>query len=237
MTKRVLIILNLLLVIALITLVIRDEYPLRVKLKYEALKSDAPRYLKNKSYHDRMDLYQYYQGKGRIVMLGNSITGGVEWNDLLGRNDVVNRGIDNDVTAGFLARMEYTLNVEPELCFIMGGVNDLHQDVAPEDIVKNLSEMVKVLRAHHVKPIISSILYVTSPYPDFIHFNGSVKQTNARIEAMCAERDVEFVDLNSSLAPEGVLLDAYSSDGIHLTGAGYAKWREILLPIIERELN
>ncbi len=237
MTKRALILLNFLLVIALITLVIRDEYPLRAKLKYQELKNDAPLHLKNKSYHDRMNLYQHYQGKGRIVMLGNSITGGVEWNDLLGRNDVVNRGIDNDVTAGFLARMEYTLNVEPELCFIMGGVNDLHKGVPPEEIVSNLSELINVLREHNVKPIIASILHVTSPYPDFVRFNRSVKQTNGLIQAMCAQRNVEFVDLNSSLAPEGVLLDVYSSDGIHLTGAGYAKWREILLPIIERELK
>ena len=119
----------------------------------------------------------------------------------------------------------------------MGGVNDLSKGIPPEVIVSNLSQMVKVLREHHVKPVISSILHVTSPYPDHIRFNGSVKHTNALIEAMCAEQRVEFVDLNSALAPDGILLDMYSSDGIHLTGAGYAKWREILVPIIERELN
>ncbi len=237
MTKRVLVILNILLVIALITLAVKDEYPLRLKGKYEDIKSNAPFYLKNRDYRTQMDLYKHYQGKGRIVMLGNSITGGVEWNELLGRHDVINRGIANDVTAGFLARMEYTVNVEPELCFIMGGVNDLSKGIPPEAIVSNLSQMVTVLREHHVKPFIASILHVTAPYPDFIRFNRSVKQTNTLIQKMCADLDVGFVDLNSSLAPDRRLLDAYSSDGIHLTGAGYAKWREILLPIIERELN
>lgn len=237
MTKRVLVLLNIILVIALVTLAVKDEYPSRLKGKYEAIKSNAPLYLKNRSYTTQMDLYKHYQGKGRIVMLGNSITGGVEWNELLDRHDVINRGIDNDVTAGFLARMEYTLNVEPELCFIMGGVNDLSKGIPPEDIVSNLSQMVTVLREHHVKPIIASILHVTSPYPDFVRFNRSVQQANTLIQKMCADLDVGFVDLNGSLAPDGVLLDACTSDGIHLTGAGYAKWREILLPIIERELD
>lgn len=237
MTKRVLIILNIILVIALIAMAVKEKYPERLQDKYASFKSNEPLYLKNRNYKVQMDLYQRYQQKGRIVMLGNSITGGVDWNELLGRDDVINRGIDNDITAGFLARMAYTYNVEPDLCFIMGGVNDLQAGIPAETIAANLAQAVNELREHGIKPIISSILYVTSPYPDLKRFNRSVKHTNTLIQAMCVDLEVEFVDLNSVLAPDGVLLDAYSLDGIHLTGAGYAKWREVLLPIIDRELD
>ena len=41
-----------------------------------------------------------------VVFLGNSITAGGNWSELLGRDRIVNRGIGGDNTVGMLQRLE-----------------------------------------------------------------------------------------------------------------------------------
>ena len=50
MTKRVLIILNIILVIALIAMAVKEKYPERLQDKYASFKSNEPLYLKNRNY-------------------------------------------------------------------------------------------------------------------------------------------------------------------------------------------
>ena len=69
-------------------------------------------YLKNRFYHQQLGLYEIYRTThSDVVMLGNSITFGADWNELLGRTSVVNRGIVSDNTFGILSRMEEGLPV------------------------------------------------------------------------------------------------------------------------------
>ncbi len=53
-------------------------------------------------------------GQKNIVMLGNSLTNRISWNELLGRDDVANRGIGSDITAGFTHRINFAFNVNPK---------------------------------------------------------------------------------------------------------------------------
>ena len=91
-------------------------------------KQNSPRfdstavYMKNSVYPLKIELFEIYKKiPCDIVMLGDSRTDGVNWNELLGRPNIVARGIPSDVTEGFLARMEYVYNLEPKLCIIQGG--------------------------------------------------------------------------------------------------------------------
>ena len=45
-------------------------------------------------------------GKSDIIMLGNSLTDGAEWNELLNNRHVKNRGIVGDIVQGLYERME-----------------------------------------------------------------------------------------------------------------------------------
>ena len=81
-------------------------------------------YTDNFEYNVRRSLFEVYQPKDiRIVMLGDSITDKVDWNELLSRTDVVNRGIGSDITEGFINRLSDIYVLNPETCFIMGGIN------------------------------------------------------------------------------------------------------------------
>ncbi len=237
MTKNRLLILNIVLIVILISLSIIERYPSRIYNKFKSQEISEPLYLNNWKYKQELGLYEYYKKKGQIVMLGNSITYRADWNELLNREDVINRGIGSDITEGFLARMDYVYSVKPKLCFIMGGVNDIVREINAETISKNLYEIARKLQEKDIKPIYFSILYVAENYPNYKDFNRSVKLANEKIKKMCSDNAIEYLDLNSTLSYNQVLKNEYSFDGIHLTGLGYKKWREVILPIIEREIE
>jgi len=237
MTNNRLILINVILFVGLISLSMQKNDPASKIIKLKSQDVVDTTYLDNWRYKTEIDLYKYYQKDGKIVMLGNSITYLVDWNELLNREDVINRGIGSDITEGFLARIEYVFNVKPTLCFIMGGVNDIAKGIRPEKITLNLGEIARRLNEKDIKPIIFSILYAGANYPNYIDFNKSVKHTNMMIKEMCIEKEIKFFDLNVSLSDNEVLQAKYTFDGLHLTGLGYDKWREIMLPIIERELK
>ena len=60
-------------------------------------------------------------GKKDIVMLGNSLTDGAEWNELLDNRHVKNRGIVGDIVQGYIDRLEPILKGQPKKIFILGG--------------------------------------------------------------------------------------------------------------------
>jgi len=83
---------------------------------------DESNYLNNPNYKKMMDLYNSYPTRqANIVMLGDSHTAGVNWGELLGRKDVVGRGIPSDVTKGLLARLSDVLKLKPKVVFILVG--------------------------------------------------------------------------------------------------------------------
>ena len=64
-----------------------------------------------------------------IVMLGNSITDGGEWAELLGDAHVKNRGISGDTTDGVLERLGTITRGRPAKVFLLIGINDFSKGV------------------------------------------------------------------------------------------------------------
>ena len=237
MIKKKLGVINVILLIGLIFIYVKGNYPAKIFKKLRTKKVRNISYSKKWRYRQEMSLYEYYNKTGNIVMLGNSITYRVNWNELLNRTDIINRGVGSDITEGMLNRLNYVLNASPNLCFIMGGVNDITVGIHSDTIVFNLKKIADVLKQNEIKPIIFSILYVADTYSNFYEFNKSIKQANTAIKKMCIDYKIEFIDLNLYLSDKEVLKSEYSFDGIHLTGPGYSKWRDVISPIIEREIE
>jgi len=87
MTKNRLLILNITLIVLLGSIIIIEKYPSRVYNKLKSQEISEPSYFNNWRYKQELGLYEYYQKKGQIVMLGNSITYRADWNELLNRGD------------------------------------------------------------------------------------------------------------------------------------------------------
>ena len=57
---------------------------------------------------------------------------------------------------------------------------------------------------------------------------------NDRLQAWCAEHPAEFVDLFSHFKNknDNLMNQKYTNDGLHLKGAGYLLWAEIIRPLL-----
>ena len=93
------------------------------------------------------DMYDHLPDtKNEIVFLGNSITDGAEWFELLGNKRCRNRGISADVTEGVLLRLDAVTKLQPAKIFIMIGVNDLSRNMTVDEITANYRTILERIR-------------------------------------------------------------------------------------------
>lgn len=175
-----------------------------------------------------------------IIMLGNSLTDGAEWNELFNNCHVKNRGIVGDIIPGFFERLEPILKGQPRKIFIMGGVNDISHGVSADSIVSAMTQVVTTIQARCPK----TEIYVQSMLP----FNNDVRlwkllkgreqvvvDGNKGLESMCQRLGVTFINLYPLFVGEnGKMKPEYTNDGLHLMGGAYLIWRDALLPYIRK---
>lgn len=175
-----------------------------------------------------------------IIMLGNSLTDGAEWNELFDNCHVKNRGIVGDIIPGFFERLEPILKGQPRKIFIMGGVNDISHGVSGDSIVSAMTQVVTTIQARCPK----TEIYVQSMLP----FNNDVRlwkllkgreqvvvDGNKGLESMCQRLGVTFINLYPLFVGEdGKMKPEYTNDGLHLMGGAYLIWRDALLPYIRK---
>jgi len=178
-----------------------------------------------------------------VVMIGDSITYGGNWNSLLKNKKVANLGIGGDITDGVLNRFGYVYLLEPKICFIMIGINDLILNKPVEDVMVSYRKIATEIKNHELKVIIQSVLHLGEKYyinhmaghdkNEWIKINEKIKILNEKLEEMSLEFGIEFINLNDELSMNNVLLEKYGDEsGIHLNILGYEKWAEIIKPII-----
>ena len=225
------------------------DFPLRVRWQaYHFIDSVfglAPKatagysYANNPHYFKRMELFATQKEQKNIVMLGNSLTEGGNWDAILGRSDVANRGIGSDVTEGYINRINDVFDLKPKICFIEGGVNDLARNIPPDAIIRNLAALIDTLRSEGILPVLHTVTYVADNYRaiDPKTFNGSIQSLNRAIGELAKEKKVMLIDLNAKISDGAYLLKQYAvGDGIHYTAETYSLWEKEIAKILN-DLN
>ena len=235
--KRVLLITNFILILVLLGIGLRENYPQRIVKKMNGLFKSSPTFKDTREYKHELGLYPYYHKKGNIVMLGNSITYRANWNELLNRTDIINRGIGNDITAGFLERMDYVVQVEPKICFVMGGLNDISDGIPISETATNMEQIIDVLVEHNIQPFICSTLHVTQSHKNQKELNSKIAELNGLLKKKCQQKNIRYINLNAHLSQDNHLIPKYSFDGAHLSGLGYHRWAEVISPIIKENIR
>lgn len=196
--------------------------------------SDSAAYQKNPNYIQQMALYKIYKmKKANIVMLGNSITHGVDWPQLLGRNDVVGEGITSDVLEGYLSRVYYVTRLHPKVCFIMGGINDIYNWHPLQFVFQEYVELIKELQSKNIKVVIQSTLYVAPKYPSAADRNKQVTKLDSMLKEYADKNHIDYIDLNKEMSSGGFLYPDLTHDGVHPNANGYLIWRKA----VEYELH
>jgi len=203
-----------------------------------SMENDTAAYKQNPNYRLQTGLYEIYKTQhSEIVMLGNSITHGVNWNELMGRNDIAERGIPSDNVEGFLSRLDYVTRLNPKACFIMGGINDIYSGLSPEFVFSEYVKVIHELQEHNIIPVIQSTLFVSAKWHNAREKNPEVEKLNALLRKYAENNNLTFVDLIPGMTHNGLLKDELTYDGLHLNANGYVIWREKLEPILNKMIK
>jgi acyl-CoA thioesterase-1 len=201
-----------------------------------------------------------------IVCFGDSLTSGYQsptpdWPQLretpygaflqerLGTSaTVVVSGVCGELTGEMVARFPRDVIARrPTDVVILGGTNDLGWQSSPPDILRNLRTMYDMALAEQVRPIA-----VTVPS---LRVQGDIgmgegrawleehiqrrRELNAMIQRVCREIQLACVDLFAATQEQasGLLAEAYSNDGLHLTTDGYRRLAELLYAEVFRRTS
>jgi len=169
-----------------------------------------------------------------IIFLGNSITAGTDWNELLGLSNARNRGISGDITFGVLERLDEVIEGRPAKVFILIGINDISRNIPDSVIISNYRKMVDRIQAGSpaTKIYLQTLLPVNNEFTQFKnHYNkdAHIAYVNAAIRQLAKECKVNLVDLNPNFQDANGKLDKkFTEDGLHLNIEGYKVWASIL---------
>ncbi len=189
----------------------------------------------NSWYQLRSDFFRKLPDhKKEIVFLGNSITEQGEWQEVVHKKHVLNRGISGDVTFGVLARLDEVLSSKPSKIFVLIGINDLKRGMPVEVIANNYVRLIKKVQAESPK----TKLYLQSLLPLNMAMlpksyeklsNEKVNEVNNRMKVICQQYKVSYVDLHPVFVDEKKQLRKdLSTDGLHLRFAAYILWADYL---------
>lgn len=177
-----------------------------------------------------------------VTVLGDSITAGLglaseealprQLERALRETGVAARvrgaGVSGDTTAGGLARVDFSVQDDTDLCVVALGGNDLLQGVPPEQVRNNLAAIVRRLQTRGVGVLLAGM------------------RAPPRYGAYAAEFDGIFPELAKTLQVplypfllDDVALEAdlNQADGIHPNAAGARKIANGLAPAVAAALR
>lgn len=164
--------------------------------------------------------------EGGVILAGDSLIHGGPWAEFFG--SIRNRGIGGETTAGFLGRLDEITARRPDALFLMLGTNDLAAEEPIGRIVANYRAILARIAAESptTTVYVLSVLPVDQQRPGGpVHDNDSIRELNARLASLAAATPTaRYLDVHDAMAgPDGRLRDEDTTDGLHLSPAGYRR--------------
>ncbi len=190
------------------------------------------------NYARQVDNFRSYNNAPTdIIMLGNSITDYAQWNELLGVNEVRNRGISGDITFGILERLDEIIEGKPAKVFILIGINDIARNIPDSVILDNYVRIIRRIKISSpaTKIYFNTLLPVNNTFAAKTHFNKDehILHVNDELKKLSGQEKITVIDIHSKFLDADKRLDKqYTYDGLHLNAAGHKNWAAILLPYI-----
>ena len=166
-----------------------------------------------------------------IIFIGDSIVEYYPLQELLGTaKTIVNRGIRGYQTGLLLDNLDAHLYGDAvDQIVLLIGTNDIGKDIPMNDALDNLEGVIQSLNRDYplsqiklvsILPVNEGEEYKQTVY---IRTNEKIREWNQAYEALAsAYMQVDFVSIYDSLTDlEGQLQSAYTTDGLHLSVAGY----------------
>jgi lysophospholipase L1-like esterase len=178
-------------------------------------------------------------GEDRVVFMGDSITANWQrsFKTLFPGKPYIGRGYTSETTQQMLIRFRPdVIALKPKVVVILAGTNDIAGNTGrstQQMIQDNLVSMIDLAEFNQIKVVLLSVL----PASDYWWQRGmepaeKIVALNAWMKDYAATRpgEVYFVDCHTPMSDEQHAMNrAYSGDGVHPNGAGYA----LISPLVD----
>ncbi len=142
-------------------------------------------------------------------------------------------GVSGETTSDMLFRFDRdVIRSAPDTVILLGGTNDLGWGLPADQILRNLTQMYHRALAARITPVactIPSILGADDFIPPRVALNKKIAQEAGTLQIPL----VDFFKATSDR--DGRLLEAYSSDGLHLNSKGYEKMAQAIYETLWRD--
>lgn len=157
-------------------------------------------------------------------------------------NPAVNGYTSRDLIEEELPALEA---MRPELVTLLVGVNDVVQGVPERQYAANvtliLEELLTLLPVERIVCVATPDYTVTpqgAAYGDPEQQRAAIRRVNEVLGEACASRGIRFVpeifEISREAADDPSLV---ADDGLHPSGAQYARWVEAIAPVVEEALG
>ncbi len=163
-----------------------------------------------------------------------------------GRN-WLNQGISGETSNGLLKRLEIFDRTQPEVIFVMIGINDLIRGMSNRVILDNQRQIISYLRKAHPKAqiVVQSILPHGGEEATWkgrekllAVANSRIRELNQQLQSISTKRGVKYLNLYPLFTnKQGNLRREFTTDGLHLSPEGYIVWRSALQIYSDIELK
>ena len=190
-------------------------------------------------YNTRFDQFNSYpHTSSDVVFLGNSITQGTDWNELLQLPQARNRGISGDITFGVLQRLDEVIQGHPAKVFILIGINDIGRNIPDDVILGNYEKIISRIQAGspRTKIYFQTLMPVNNSFTQHpTHYNKDehIAAVNDGLKKLGAQKHITIIDIHPHFLDSDNRLDKkYTLDGLHLNAEGYKVWAQVLKPYL-----
>ncbi len=144
---------------------------------------------------------------------------------------LINAGLSGDTTSGGLTRLDWVLSKGVDLFVLELGANDMMRGISPEEISKNLKEII--LRVKKKNPQVKILIIPMKPFPNL------GKEYGKRFESVYTDISTSTgVPLTRFLLENVAGIPALNQkDGIHPTIEGHKRMAETIWKDLEAQLE
>lgn len=181
--------------------------------------------------------------RGEVVMLGNSLTEfGGDWQERLGEDapPMRNRGIAGDDARLIARRLSEVTAAEPRAILLECGVNDISHGITAREAARGVCRLIDRIRreAPRTTLVVQSMTPINESTRRWRRLDGrsaDIRRANGIIRGHCKAKGIAYVDLYEAMDEQrtGVLPMRLTTDGLHLSEAGYAVWAERIRPVVD----
>ena len=192
-----------------------------------------------KQYYDakvalfREDNKKYSDYEVDVAFIGDSLTDGYNLSEYYPQYLTVNRGIGGDTTHGLEARLDVSLyELKPKVAVMLIGANNPHTMFENyENILKGFCENLPDTKI--------VLLSMTSMGADWGINNNLAAFNSMKIKSLAEKYGYSFVDVYTPLlnTETNEIYAEYTTDGGHLTPAGYRVLTDAVTPILDSLLS